>query len=33
LVEAAEMSGWILSPGGSFTAGFTFDLSGVRAAY
>jgi len=27
------MSGWILSPGGSFTAGFTFDLSGVRAAY
>ena len=33
LVEAAEMSGWILSPGGSFTAGFTFDLSGVRAVY
>jgi len=27
------MSGWILSPVGSFTAGFTFDLSGVRAAY
>jgi len=27
------MIGWIVSPGGSFTAGFTFDLSGVRAVY
>ncbi len=33
LVEAAEMIGWIVAPVGSFTAGFTFDLSGVRAVY
>jgi len=33
LAEAAEMIGWIVSPGCSFTTGFTFDLSGGRAVY
>ena len=33
LTEAAEMICWIVSPGCSFTTGFTFDLSGGRAVY
>ncbi len=33
LAEAATMVCWIVSPGCSFTTGFTFDLSGGRAVY
>ena len=33
LEEAAEMAAYIVSPGNSFTTGFTFDLSGGRARY
>jgi 2-dehydro-3-deoxy-L-rhamnonate dehydrogenase (NAD+) len=33
LEEAAAMIAWIVSPGCSFTTGFTFDLSGGRATY
>ncbi|MCU1491365.1 MAG: family oxidoreductase [Acidimicrobiaceae bacterium] len=31
--EVAEMLAWMVSPGCSFTTGFTFDLSGGRATY
>lgn len=31
--ECAEMLAWMISPGCSFTTGFTFDLSGGRATY
>jgi 3-oxoacyl-[acyl-carrier protein] reductase len=31
--EVAELCGFILSPGASFTTGFTYDLSGGRATY
>ncbi len=33
LEEAAAMIAWIVSPGCSFTTGFTFDLTGGRATY
>lgn len=33
LEEFAEMAAFIVSPGNSFTTGFTFDLSGGRAVY
>jgi 3-oxoacyl-[acyl-carrier protein] reductase len=33
LEEVAEIAAWIVSPGASFTTGFTFDLSGGRATY
>lgn len=33
LDEAAAMIAWIVSPGCSFTTGFTFDLTGGRATY
>lgn len=33
LDEAAELIAWIVSPGASFTTGFTYDLSGGRAVY
>jgi 2-dehydro-3-deoxy-L-rhamnonate dehydrogenase (NAD+) len=33
LDEAAAMAAWIVSPGNSFTTGFTYDLSGGRATY
>jgi 3-oxoacyl-[acyl-carrier protein] reductase len=33
LEEAAAMIGWVVSPGCSFTTGFTFDLTGGRAVY
>ena len=33
LDEAAAMIAWIISPGCSFTTGFTFDLTGGRATY
>ena len=31
--EVADLCGFILSPGASFTTGFTYDLSGGRATY
>ncbi len=33
LEEVARMAAWIVSPGTSFTTGFTFDLTGGRATY
>lgn len=33
LEEAAGLAAYIVSPGNSFTTGFTFDLSGGRATY
>jgi 2-dehydro-3-deoxy-L-rhamnonate dehydrogenase (NAD+) len=33
LEEVAHMSAFIVSPGASFTTGFTFDLTGGRATY
>jgi len=33
LTEIAELASFIVSPGCSFTSGFTFDLSGGRATY
>ena len=33
LEEVANMAAYIVSPGNSFTTGFTFDLSGGRATY
>ena len=33
LEEIAHMSAFIVSPGASFTTGFTFDMTGGRATY
>ena len=33
VTEVAEMLAWMVSPACSFTTGFAFDLSGVRATY
>jgi 3-oxoacyl-[acyl-carrier protein] reductase len=33
LDEIAHMSAFIVSPGTSFTTGFTFDMTGGRATY